>query len=81
MSETIRQMPSTPTGPSNVPSVTEERPPHTPTPLKHISGGVERYEFLIQIIKPQALISTDLWQDDVDEQDFGCCFNRKVHSF
>jgi hypothetical protein len=30
---------------------------------------VPRYEFLIQFIKPEALTSTDLWQDDVDGQD------------
>jgi hypothetical protein len=54
MSETIRQTPSTPTSPSTAPSETQERPPSTPTPLKHISGVVARYKFLIQFIKPEA---------------------------
>jgi hypothetical protein len=78
MSETIRQMPSTPTGPSTAPSDTVERPPSTPTPLKHISGVAARYEFLIQFIKPEALTSTDLWQDDVDEQDFVAAIEKFV---
>ena len=42
----------------------------TPLPINHISGVVSRYEFLIQFIKPDAILSTDLWQDNVDKQDF-----------
>jgi hypothetical protein len=43
----------------------------TPPPLNHISGVVAQYEFLVQFMKkPKALTSTDLWQDNVDEQDF-----------
>jgi hypothetical protein len=49
---------------------TAQESPSTPTPLRHISGILARYEFLTQFIKPEALISTDLWQDDVDEKDF-----------
>ena len=41
-----------------------------PSPQKYIAGAAARYEFLVKFIKPEALISTDLWQDDVDEQDF-----------
>jgi hypothetical protein len=55
---------------STAPSVEVEQPPSTPTPLKHISGVVACYKFLIQFIKSEALTSTDLWEDNVDEQDF-----------
>jgi hypothetical protein len=69
MKETICQPPSTPTV-VTIAITTAQEPPSTPTPLRHISGVVASYEFLTQFIKPEALISTDLWQDDVDEKDF-----------
>jgi hypothetical protein len=45
-------------------------PPSTPPPHQHISGVLARYNFLVQFIKPEALISTDLWQDDFDKNNF-----------
>jgi hypothetical protein len=70
MLETIRQPPSTPIVLSIAPNIAVVDSPGTPTPLKHIPGVAACYEFLIQFIKPEALSSTDLWQDDVDEADF-----------
>jgi hypothetical protein len=35
-------------------------------------------QFLIQFIKPEALSSTDLWQDNVDEEDFVVAIEKSV---
>jgi hypothetical protein len=81
MLETIRQPPLTPTAPTLAPTTTTtttDTTPSTPTPLKHISGVAARYEFLVQFIRPEALTSTDLWQDDVDEQDFLAAIEKFV---
>jgi hypothetical protein len=39
---------------------------------------VVRYKFVIQFIKPEALTSTDLCQDDVDEQDFVTAIEKSI---
>ena len=70
--------PSTPIAPSIGPTIALVDPPSPPTPLTHISGVAARYEFLIQFIKPEALSSTDLWQDDVDEEDFVSAIEKFV---
>jgi hypothetical protein len=81
MKETIRQPPSTEnaaTATSIGTTTPTVDPPSTPTPLSTISGVAARYEFLIQFIKPEALSSTDLWQDDVDEEDFVAAIEKFV---
>jgi hypothetical protein len=67
MSQSICEPPVTPIAPTIAPTTAVVDPPSTPTPLTHISGVAARYELLIQFIKPEALSSTDLWKDDVDE--------------
>jgi hypothetical protein len=78
MLETLRQPPSTPIAPTIAPTVVGVNSPSTPIPTSHISGVAARYEFLIQFIKPEALSSTDLWQDDVDEEDFVSAIEKFV---
>ena len=62
--------PKPPTSESAFTQATIPVPPSTPPPMNHIAGVIARYDFLVQFIKPEALTSTDLWQDDVDEEDF-----------
>jgi hypothetical protein len=76
--ESIREPPATPIAPTIAPTTTVVEPPSTPTPLTHISGVAARYEFLKQFIKPEALSSTDLWKDDVDEADFVAAVEKFV---
>ena len=76
--ESICEPPATPIAPTIAPTTPVVEAPSTPTPLKHISGVAARYEFLIQFIKPEALNSTDLWQDDVDEEDFVAAIQKFV---
>ena len=76
--ESIREPPVTPIAPTIAPTTTVVEPSSTPTPLTHISGVAARYEFLKQFIKPEALSSTDLWKDDVDEADFVAAVEKFV---
>jgi len=72
-SENIQEgnLPQPPTSEAPISPVSIPVAPSTPPPTtNHISGLLVRYDFLVQFIKPEALSSTDLWKDDVDENDF-----------
>jgi hypothetical protein len=52
---------------STVPASTPV-PQDTPPPQQQLFAGADaRYEFLVRFIKPEALMSTDLWKDDVSK--------------